>query len=415
MAKISITCQSITNMKTCLIAYATIKNEDSKYKVLGINTIEASILDKDSKVVATAIFSEKGLNDLNLDPNEEKKWAFSFPKFNKLADLSRWAFKYNVSFKEELEDIKEKCFITDIKADRSTLIINNVKQNVIVCGENISQFMRDLYGAIGRYKTLNPFNTSSISINTNLAQSDFHRKLNSNFIFDAYDNKSVFFEPVTKISFLNQSNYSGKDFTQMLFDIKAKELFLESHKITFVLEHLFSRIFGGYAKVVFDYKGKDVLVSFSNIKKTGDVISLTNPPEEYSVLFFIIFDIISRSNILIKDIGDIYDIEGIILIKDLDIGASYKKPRDLYSILEILFPQIQFIFFTNNLSVVEKFTGCCIEIDGNNIFVRNSEKKDELKKEVPQQNSDIKDKKEVIRTKKLDTEKLNELIKKQIK
>lgn len=175
--------------------------------------------------------------------------------------------------------------------------------------------------------------------------------------------------------FLNDN--PSKDFVRYIIDLKAQQSFARNEGEMEVVENIekwfenlhkaFRTIFDDSSiNLKFDYKN----YTFKIEQKGRESYGFNELSDGYSSIINIISDIIlrmekSRWNTE-GEINYIYDLEGVVLIDEVETHLHYDTQKRIIPFLSSIFPNIQFIITTNSSIVLNLANNCIVcDLDAN--------------------------------------------------
>ena len=111
-------------------------------------------------------------------------------------------------------------------------------------------------------------------------------------------------------------------------------------------------------KVIYDYKNYNFLIE----QKGRDPYSLDELSDGYSAIISIVADLILRMdrNWLLKGELSQYDVEGVVLIDELETHLHVELQRKILPFLTEFFPRIQFVITTHSAYILNSISNACI-------------------------------------------------------
>ena len=111
-------------------------------------------------------------------------------------------------------------------------------------------------------------------------------------------------------------------------------------------------------RLIYDYKNYNFLIE----QKGRNPYSLDELSDGYSAIIGIVADLILRMdrNWLLKGELSQYDVEGVVLIDELDTHLHVELQRKILPFLTEFFPRIQFIITTHSAYILNSISNACI-------------------------------------------------------
>lgn len=111
-------------------------------------------------------------------------------------------------------------------------------------------------------------------------------------------------------------------------------------------------------RLIYDYKNYNFLIE----QKGRNPYSLNELSDGYSAIIGIVADLILRMdrNWLLKGELSQYDVEGIVLIDELETHLHVELQRKIFPFLTEFFPRIQFIITTHSAYILNSISNACI-------------------------------------------------------
>lgn len=111
-------------------------------------------------------------------------------------------------------------------------------------------------------------------------------------------------------------------------------------------------------RLIYDYKNYNFLIE----QKGRNPYSLDELSDGYSAIIGIVADLILRMdrNWLLKGELSQYDVEGIVLIDELETHLHVELQRKILPFLTEFFPRIQFIITTHSAYILNSISNACI-------------------------------------------------------
>lgn len=193
---------------------------------------------------------------------------------------------------------------------------------------------------------------------------------NGNFIFSFYGAERRFFaetyKNIEKIEFQNKYNITenpGIKFAKYLVDLKATQAFTKDQKKSEKIDKWFHS-FENILKDIFEDKNlqlkfDDETFQFSICETNREPFDFNTMSSGYAAIFTIINDLIirmeARSGLRTK-----FDMEGIVLIDEIEAHLHLELQRKILPMLVTLFPNIQFIITTHSPFILNSIDNAVI-------------------------------------------------------
>lgn len=228
----------------------------------------------------------------------------------------------------------------------------------------------------------NNINNHGVELDFNTINNLNQNYQNGKFIisyFDAKRNVNIIKpDGIKKININNRYNASqnpGNIFIQYLVNLKAKSAFAETEgdpEISLKIDEWFEMfekslqdIFeDGSLKLKFDYNN----YNFNIIQNEKETFNLNTLSDGYSAILSIITDIIIRME---NNRTDNYDVQGIVLIDEIETHLHVSLQKKILPFLTSFFPNIQFIVTTHSPFILSSISNTVIYDLENKILVND--------------------------------------------
>ncbi|WP_034757842.1 AAA family ATPase [Rossellomorea vietnamensis] len=278
-------------------------------------------------------------------------------------------FKYLKSWMDSLHNTKNRLF--EISA-------NNIEnsESILVEKEQLQNHMKSLNNSLDRYGKLKPAFSETYELLDSYE--------NGNFIIAYFDSKRttnmVVPDSIRKIKLnlkYNADDRPSNIFIQYLVNMKAEQAFANQSdnqdlvkKIDYWFENLeraFSELFESENfKLEFDFKEMNFFIKEKNKAK----YSFEHLSDGYSSVISIVSDIMMRMENKVNANG-IYNLEGIVLIDELETHLHVSLQKKIFPFLLAIFPRIQFIVTTHSPFVLSSAENSVIYDLENNLRIED--------------------------------------------